>query len=41
MTTQKRLSMTVEAGVAVVRFSNPPHEYMDDQTDQALATSAR
>lgn len=36
MTTQTRLAMTVETGVAVVRFSNPPDDYMDDQTDQAL-----
>lgn len=32
-----RLNMTVENGVAIVRFSNPPHEYMDEVTDRALA----
>ena len=35
----ERLSLLVENGVAVVRFTNPPHEYMDEATDRDLAAA--
>ena len=35
----QRLSLTIENAIAVLRFSNPPHEYMDEHTDRDLAVA--
>jgi enoyl-CoA hydratase len=36
---ERRLSVSVEGAVAILRFSNPPHEFMDDVTVRQLAAT--
>ncbi len=36
---QQRLSVSTEGAVAILRFSNPPHEYMDDLTVRQLTST--
>lgn len=36
---QQRLSVSTEGAVAILRFSNPPHEYMDDVTVRQLTST--